>query len=394
MKTRPFLKPAIKNYFIFVLLIWITACSNQTMKITTEFEKIFDAKFSEGEPGGVILVKKGEEVIFLKSYGIADLETKEVITPHTIFNTGSVSKTMVSNGILMLHEQGELSLEDPISKYFDDFDKKEIAEKVTIKHLMTHTSGLPDSRKVKEQFEFYLTAKDEENFEPIKGTTELNFEPGTQFQYSNPAFNGLALIIEKVTEQKWQDFIIQNIFEPAGMAESTITDGPHPEVGVAHAYELKNNVFEESDYGEEPTFAAAGNGGVWCSILDLAKYENALQKGLFLTNETVKRSRTPVSFDHWKSSESPDVGLSWFLAEKEHPANIFDVKIISHTGWQGGFRAFYVSIPEKEIFYAGLFNRPISDLKESYNPFTDPVENANDVRVKGIKILQEHDWLE
>src|SRR5690625_6759781 len=99
MKTRPFLKPAIKNYFIFVLLIWITACSNQTMKITTEFEKIFDAKFSEGEPGGVILVKKGEEVIFLKSYGIADLETKEVITPHTIFNTGSVSKTMVSNGI-------------------------------------------------------------------------------------------------------------------------------------------------------------------------------------------------------------------------------------------------------------------------------------------------------
>jgi len=301
---------------------------------------------------------------------------------------------MVSNGILMLHEQGELSLEDPISKYFDDFDKKEIAEKVTIKHLMTHTSGLPDSRKVKEQFEFYLTAKDEENFEPIKGTTELNFEPGTQFQYSNPAFNGLALIIEKVTEQKWQDFIIQNIFEPAGMAESTITDGPHPEVGVAHAYELKNNVFEESDYGEEPTFAAAGNGGVWCSILDLAKYENALQKGLFLTNETVKRSRTPVSFDHWKSSESPDVGLSWFLAEKEHPANIFDVKIISHTGWQGGFRAFYVSIPEKEIFYAGLFNRPISDLKESYNPFTDPVENANDVRVKGIKILQEHDWLE
>src|SRR5690625_1001212 len=124
MKTRPFLKPAIKNYFIFVLLIWITACSNQTMKITTEFEKIFDAKFSEGEPGGVILVKKGEEVIFLKSYGIADLETKEVITPHTIFNTGSVSKTMVSNGILMLHEQGELSLEDPISNIFIDFTKR------------------------------------------------------------------------------------------------------------------------------------------------------------------------------------------------------------------------------------------------------------------------------
>src|SRR5690625_7006078 len=116
MKTRPFLKPAIKNYFIFVLLIWITACSNQTMKITTEFEKIFDAKFSEGEPGGVILVKKGEEVIFLKSYGIADLETKEEITHHTIFNSGSVSKTMVYNGTLMLHEQGELRSKEHTSE--------------------------------------------------------------------------------------------------------------------------------------------------------------------------------------------------------------------------------------------------------------------------------------
>src|SRR5699024_127346 len=136
------------------------------------------------------------------------------------------------------------------------------------KHLMTHTSGLPDSRKVSEQFEFYLTAKDEENFNPIKKTTELNFEPGSRFQYSNPAFNGLALIIEKITDQKWQDFIIENIFKPADMDESKITDGPHPEEGVAHAYESENNIFAESDYGEVPTFAAAGNGGVWCSILD------------------------------------------------------------------------------------------------------------------------------
>lgn len=384
--------PTIK-IFIFGFLLSIISCSGPSMDITSEFENLFDPHFAEDEPGGVILVKKGEETIFLKSYGIADLETGEEITPHTIFNTGSVSKTMVANGILRLHEMNQLSLSDPLSKYFDDFKNPEIAAKVTILHLLTHTSGLPDSRKVSEEFDFYLTAKDEENFEPIKGTTALNFEPGSRFQYSNPAFNGLALIIEKVTGEKWQDYITEHIFSPAGMDESTITDGPHPQDGVAHAYEMKEEAYEESDYGEVPTFAAAGNGGVWCSVLDLAKYESALQNALFLEKETVEASRRPVRFSEWAAPETPDVGHSWFLAEKDQASNSFGVKIISHTGWQGGFRAFYISIPEKEIFYAGLFNRPIPDLKESYNPFIDPIENKEDVRIKGIQILEDHGYL-
>lgn len=383
----------MRKIFIFGVLLSIISCSESSMDITSEFENLFDPHFAEDEPGGVILVKKGEEIIFLKNYGLADLETGEEITPHTVFNTGSVSKTMVSYGILLLRDDGLLTLDDPISLYFDDFENEEIARQVTIRHLMTHTSGLPDSRKVSEEFEFYLTAKDEENFEPIKHTTELSFEPGSRFQYSNPAFNGLALIIEKVTGQKWQDYITSHIFDLAGMVESTITDGPHPRAGVAHAYELKDDIYTESDYGEVPTFAAAGNGGVWCSILDLEKYEKALQNALFLSSETTELSRTPARFDNWDSPHAPDVGLSWFLAEKDHPANHFEVKVISHTGWQGGFRAFHISIPEKQIFYAGLFNRPLPHLRESYNPFTDPADHKDDVRVKGIQILEDHGYL-
>lgn len=385
--------PVVK-IFIFGLCLVIISCSEAPMDIESEFENLFAPHFSEDEPGGVILVKKGDEILFLESYGLADLETGEKITPHTVFNTGSVSKTIVSYGILLLRDDGLLSLDDPIALYFDDFENEEIAQKVTIRHLMTHTSGLPDSRKVNEEFEFYLTAKDEENFEPIKQTTELNFEPGSRFQYSNPAFNGLALIIEKVSGQKWQDYITTHIFDLAGMKETTITDGPHPRAGVAHAYELKEDTYTESDYGEVPTFAAAGNGGVWCSIRDLEKYEKALQNSIFLKKATIDLSRTPVRFPNWSSPDQPDVGLSWFLAEKDHPSNIFGAKIISHTGWQGGFRAFHISIPEKQIFYAGLFNRPLPHLKESYNPFTDPVKNKDDVRVKGIRILQEHGWLD
>lgn len=370
------------------------SCNQPHKDFHAQFESLWDGQFQQDEPGGAIIVQKGEEIVFLKSNGIADLENREKISPQTIFNTGSISKTFVSYGILMLEQAGRLSLEDNLAQYFDDFDHPAIAEKVTIRHLMTHTSGLPDSRKVSQEFEFYLTARDAENFEPIKHTENLHFTPGERFEYSNPAFNGLALIIESVTGDKWQSFIRENIFEPTGMIHSKITDGPYPETGVAHGYVRGEDGYIELDYGEEPTFAAAGNGGVWCSIEDLARYEAAIRNFVFLPENVIQRSREVQTMPNWTNYKSPEVGLSWFIAEPNHPGNAFDVKIISHTGWQGGFRGFMISIPEKEILYAGLFNRPVDSMSESFNPFTDTRENVNDVRVEGIRIIQENHWLE
>lgn len=379
--------------YCIILLAILNSCTNPQAQIKSDFEHLFDDKFSDNDPGGIILVKKGNEIVFLKSYGVEDMETGKKIDTNTIFNTGSISKTFVSNGVLMLKEANLLSLEDSLYQYFEDFDQDDIAKKVKIKHLLSHTSGLPDSRKVDENIEFYLTAKDEENFQPIKHTKALNFEPGKQFDYSNPAYNGLALIIEKITKQKWQNFIHDKIFMPSGMTHSKITDGAYPNHGVAHAYTFEDGAFKEDDYGEYPTFAAAGNGGVWCSILDLAKYEKALRNAVFLSAKTIEISQNVLIPENWDSPEDPDVGYSWFISEKEHQSNDLGVKIISHTGWQGGFRAFYISIPEKDILYVGLFNRPISNLSESYNPFTKATENLSDVRVSGLKILQKYNWL-
>src|SRR5436190_190255 len=90
---------------------------------------------------------------------------------------------------------------------------------------------------------FYLSAKDAENWAPIMKATKLNFEPGNRFEYSNPAFNALALIIEQVSKQKWQAFVTEKIMVPSGMKTSTITDGPHPTSGVAHGYIKVNGVW-------------------------------------------------------------------------------------------------------------------------------------------------------
>ncbi|MEP3208726.1 MAG: serine hydrolase domain-containing protein [Maribacter sp.] len=341
----------------------------------SKLHDLFSTAFKDSEPGGSILIKKGERVIYEQHFGIANLDTNEKVTESTLFNTGSISKTFVSNGILILQERQQLSVENKITEFFDDFDSPHIIDDIRIKHLLSHSSGLPDLRRVNEKFEYFLTAKDAGNFEPLKRVHKLHFEPGEKFEYSNPAYNGLALIIEKLTNDKWQKFIVSNIFEPAGMKNSKITDGSYPEKGVAHGYEFKNGKYIESDYGEVPTFAAAGNGGVWSTTKDLATYEKALQEHTFLSKALIQESRTIYKPKNWNDTNDPKLGYGWFISPKNDSK--FNIDMIYHTGSQGGFNAFYYYFPSKDLLYVGLFNRPLGKSRAKVNAAFDLFEEFN-----------------
>ncbi len=249
--------------------------------------------------------------------------------------------------------------------------------------MLSHSSGLPDLRNVSNNRAFYLTAKDAENWEPLKRTEKLNFPVGARFEYSNPAYNGLAMIIEQVSGMPWQQYIEDQIFEVSGMMESKITNGAHPATGVAHAYWRDNDGrYIEDDYGEVPTFAAAGNGGVWCSVLDLAKYEEAMSNHVFLSETLLTRSKRPYRPEGWLSNAEPFVGYSWFTNEQNlfGSSGDFGVDFVFHTGSQGGFRGYFITIPEKDILVISLFNRPIS--------------GASTMMKEAFTILNNHNWLE
>lgn len=359
--------------FLFTMIALAVSC-NQKPTFENKIDSIFSQSYSSAGPGGAILILKGEKIVFEKGYGLADVNTKEKITPQTLFNTGSISKTFVSNVILDLAREGKLSLSDSLAKYFPDFKNPVIAQKVRIHHLLTHTSGLPDNRRVFLDSVFLLTAKDEENFAPIKLNDTLLFEPGSSYEYSNPAFNGLALIIEKVTGKKWQEAVKEKIFAPANMKTSVITDGPYPTTGVAHAYLKTKDGYIEKDYGEEPTFAAAGNGGVWSSVEELANYELAIRKASFLTNEIIDDSRVVKEYPNWKSDTPAFIGYSWFIGQTPE-----GYKMIYHTGTQGGFYGDFVSVPEKGITYIMLCNIPT------------PQEEK---RALVLTLLNEFNWLD
>ncbi|MET2984175.1 serine hydrolase domain-containing protein [Aureibaculum conchae] len=363
---------------IIIILLSCKKTEKETKTINTTDVKQLDTYFSSempiDEPGGAILIMKGDSIAFSKGYGIADLDLKTKIDANTLFNVGSISKTFVSNAILILQEEGKLSVDDNMDKYFPDFKNKVIAEKVKIKHLLAHTSGLKDNRKTRTESTFYLTVKDAENWYPTTQAQNLNFESGTRFEYSNPAYNGLALIVEQVSGMKWQQYVKDNIFKPSGMETSTITDGPHPKTGVSHGYINTDGKWKEQDYGEVPTFAAAGNGGVWSSVNELAKYEIALQQHKFISDTTLKDSRTIKAWDDWQDITPPFIGWSWFIDKTSD-----GLKTVGHTGSQGGFLSNYVTIPEKDITFIILCNTP-----RNVNGFTEFI----------TEWLTKNNWLE
>lgn len=319
---------------------------------THALDEYFTAHFPADEPGIAVLVAKHGKTVYARGFGVADVVTHEPITTRTLFNLGSLSKTFVANAILILQERGKLSVDDRLSKYFPRFKHPELADKVQLRHLLTHTSGLPDIRRVEEEFTAYLTAKDAENWQPITQADALEFEPGSKFKYSNPAFNALALIIEQVSGRKWQTFVHDEIFVPAGMTTSTITDGPHPERGVSHGYDRVDGKWVEIDYGEVPTFAAAGNGGVWSSVEELARYEQALHDARFLRAATIADSRTIKTFANWSSEDAPFIGWSWFVLDVD------GLREVGHTGGQGGFSTRYFIVPDKDVLVVYLMNGP------------------------------------
>lgn len=348
----------MRLYVTVILLCWTicltTACKGPTPQppsLASGLDSFLKHWVAPDGPGIALLVAKGDDsILFSRGYGLADLKTKASITPQTLFNLGSVTKTMVGFGILQLQEQGKLSIEDSLLHYFPGFRNRELVKNIRIKHLLSHTSGLPDNRPISRDSVFFLTAGDADNFAPILLNDSLLFPPGSHYEYSNPAFNGLALIIEKVSGMKWQDYLKKNLLDKASMPSSVFTDGPYPQRGVAHGYQYANNKWEEYDFGEFPTFCASGNGGAWSSVEELWQYEKAIRRHLFVSASTVALARQVYRPENWADTLPPFTGFDWFVRPLEGWASV------GHTGDQGGFRADYVYFPEQGYFIAALSN--------------------------------------
>lgn len=348
----------MKKLAILLSLVMMTACNSaDNTALAERLDSLFTSLYpASDEPGTAVLVMKGNKVLFEKCYGLADLETHEPITPETNFCIASISKQFSAVALLQLEERGLLSMNDPLSKFFPEFHAP-FYDSITLHHIMSHTSGLPDARPRTDR-NFVLYSTDVESCQYLIDLDYLNFPTGTQYEYINPTFQLVYQIVERVTGIPFEQYMHDNIFAPAGM-ETTLyfeADREIPNPSHGYTFDDEQGCYVECDYGETSFFASKADGGIYTSLRDFAKWEKALRGTSILSEESKSKAWTqhimiPETADYGYNANT-GYGYGWFIQQNpDQPKHIY------HLGDNGGYLNYAGRIPEHEILVIFFANR-------------------------------------
>lgn len=323
----------------------VTGCGSSESHLTSErIEEIaglLDSLARDGSFNGVVLIADGGEVVHHEAYGFADFERREPLRADAAFEVGSISKTFTAVAIHLLAARGALSLDDPLTKFFPALPY----ESVTVGGLLSHTSGLFDVyENVEMRNQFYAfydgtepyTNKDylaylEEYQPPLLGG------PNEQFRYSNTGYVLLALIVERVSGQRFDEFLRREIFEPAGMRHtlvySFLEDGNAAGLVTGYRREDGGTLVPVTGLNAAPSFFGLtyGDDEVVTTARDLLAYDRALRTGRLLSPETLERILTPPTLTDGTTGR---YGQGFAVSTEE------GVRYISHGGSTAGFLAY------------------------------------------------------
>ncbi|WP_435594048.1 serine hydrolase domain-containing protein [Proluteimonas luteida] len=294
-------------------------------------------------PGAAVLVLQGGVPVVRRGYGLADVAAGTRVTPRTNFRLASVSKQFTAAAILLLAEDGRLRLDDPVRRWLPSLPAA--ADAVTIHHLLAHTSGLVDYEDLlPDGLDRQL--RDADVLAILEGQDRLYFAPGTRYRYSNGAYALLTRIVVAASGQDYAGFLRTRIFQPLGMdATVAFEDGVSTVPDRAYGHSFVDGAWVRTD--QSPTSAVLGDGGIYSSIDDLAKWDAALQDDRLLSDASralAFAAQTGVAVDE---DDVDAYGYGWRL----HGTRQW------HSGETIGFRNVIVRDPARRLTVIVLSNR-------------------------------------
>jgi CubicO group peptidase (beta-lactamase class C family) len=329
--------------------------------LNSQIDQLFADYNKPGSPGASVMVIHGGKVLFAKGYGMADLEAKVPCSTNTNFRLASVTKQFTAMAVMILADRKMLSLNETLPAFFPEFP--DYGRRVTVRHLLTHTSGLIDYEDVIPSGTT-IPVLDRDVLRLLLRQDHTHFTPGSQFKYSNSAYSLLALIVEVRSGQTFANFLRQNIFLPLKMSQtlayeqglSAVADRAYGYTGATHG------VFDRTD--QSLTSSVLGDGGVYSSVADLRKWDAALY-----TTKLVRRSTLNLIFTPGPESENPGAryGFGWYIGQYR------GLKEIWHSGTTRGFSTRIVRYPDKEFTVIILTNRNEAGLSEIPHRIADTV---------------------
>lgn len=340
---------------VFLFLLIVTRLPAQQSP-RVQIDSLFKTIYKTDAPGISVAILKDEALVFRNSYGLANLETKSKLNSETSFNIGSITKQFTAFSILQLIAAKKISLDDHISRFFPALNKK-VANAITIKELLTHSSGIID------HYELTSTknmkhAHMNDVLAAIQNADSTYFVPGSQFRYSNTAYCLLGLIIEKISGMSYAEYLKKKIFIPLGMKHSVVWSEKEQIKNEASGYEFDSTTssFRKSGANENIFFSTEGDGGIYTSMEDYLKWFTALQSGKISPKEMIQLARCsqfPIDKENHVY-----YGYGWFVDETFEPFQVY------HSGSNGGFRAYSFSIPGKNFLIVIFSNRDDVDLEK------------------------------
>ena len=296
-------------------------------------------------PGAALLVVQGGEVVYRGARGMADVELGVPLSADHVFRLGSITKQYTAAAILLLEERGELSVDDPITKYLPDYPTH--GHEITIEHLLTHTSGIYNYTDVPGYMD-QPVRRDVTTTELVGMFRDLDMEfaPGERWDYSNSGYVLLGAIIEEASGRSYADFMEENVFEPLGL-EATYYGGDQIVPGRASGYEIDGDGYANAPY---ISMSHAHAEGALLGTADaLAGWAAALAGGKLISEDSYRRMTSRYVLG---DGEEASYGYGFSVTR------LRDLPVIQHGGGIHGFATFALRIPSQEIYVAALSNIP------------------------------------
>ena len=336
----------LRLFLILVVLATLPAAlAQQPADETASVDKLFERWNSKATPGCAVAVARDNRIILSRAYGMADLEFDIPNKADTIFEAGSVSKQFTAGAIVLLSLQGKLSLTDDVRKYIPEVP--DYGTTITIRHLMTHTSGLRDWGNVAGIAGWPRGLRVHTHahvLDIVSRQSALNFTPGHEYSYSNTGFNLLAIIVDRVSGMPFAEFCKKNIFDPLGMTHTQWRDNFRRIVkNRSVAYQAAGSGFESN----MPFENIHGNGGLLTTVGDLLRWTENLETG---------KLGGPAFLEEMHRQGQLNSGRQITYASGLQIVNLNGVPEINHTGSTAGYRAFLGRYPKQHLAVALLCN--------------------------------------
>ena len=347
---KRFVFPLILQIACMILLSVSAPCQAVTDKEIASRIEAYLKPFSEtGNLIGTVLVARGGRTLFRQSYGMANFELRVANSNETRYHIASVCKPFTAAAILQLQEQGRLSVSDHVSKYVPGFPN---GDRITLENLLTHSSGIPDINGIEDYDAFASSPHTLEQVVAKFAGLPLQFAPGSNQRYSNSNYNLLALILEKVSGESYENYLRQHIFEPAGMKDSGLDDASRLIPWAASGYNPAGiSGFEKARYVNWSNKTGAGS--MYSTVDDLYRFDRALKTDILLKRATQQK--------YFVESDENFYGWYTWNSRLGH-------RLLAAKGHGPGFTAELDRFPDDDVTIIVLSN---SYETASQHPITD-----------------------